>query len=49
MKVKDIQSYHQRVSSSEATEITQVYENEFGENSFSFVAPDGYFWTLIGL
>jgi len=21
--------------------------NEFGETSFSFVAPDGYFWTLL--
>ncbi len=47
MKVKDIQSYHQHVSSSEATDLTQVYENEFGEKSFSFVAPDGYFWTLV--
>ncbi len=47
MKVKDIQLYHQRVSTSEATEITHVYENEFGEKSFSFVAPDGYFWTLV--
>lgn len=47
MKVRDIESYHQRVSSSEATEVTQVYENEFGEKSFSFVAPDGYFWTLL--
>ena len=47
MKVKDIESYHQRVSNSEATEVTKVYENEFGENSFSFIAPDGYFWTLI--
>ena len=47
IKVRDIESYHQRVSSSEATELTQVYENEFGEKSFSLVAPDGYFWTLI--
>ncbi|MGB7444412.1 MAG: VOC family protein [Coleofasciculaceae cyanobacterium] len=47
MKVSDIQSYHQHVSSSEATELTQIYENEFDEKSFSFVAPDGYFWTLI--
>ncbi|KST68938.1 hypothetical protein BC008_02725 [Mastigocoleus testarum BC008] len=48
MKVKDIQQYYQLVSSSKATEMTTVYENEFGEKSFSFVAPDGYFWTLIG-
>lgn len=47
IKVNDIQLYYQRVSNSEATEVTQVYENEFGEKSFSFVAPDGYFWTLV--
>ena len=38
MKVRDIELYHHRVSSSEATEVTQVYENEFDEKSFSFVA-----------
>ena len=47
MKVKEIQEYHQLVSSSEATETTTVCENEFSEKSFSFVAPDGYFWNLI--
>ncbi|NES81572.1 MAG: hypothetical protein F6K10_09280 [Moorea sp. SIO2B7] len=47
MKVSDIELYHQRVSSSKAREVTQVYENEFSEKSFSFVAPDGYFWTLL--
>lgn len=48
MKVKDIELYYQRVNNSQATEVTKVYENEFGEHSFSFIAPDGYFWTLIG-
>ncbi len=47
MKVRDIEEYYQRVSTSEATQVTQVYENEFGEKSFSFIAPDGYFWTLV--
>ena len=47
MKVRDIESYYQRVICSEATEVTKVCENEFGEYSFSFVAPDGYFWTLL--
>jgi uncharacterized glyoxalase superfamily protein PhnB len=47
MKVNNIAEYCQRVISSEATEITQMYENEFGEKSFSFIAPDGYFWTLL--
>jgi hypothetical protein len=27
--------------------ITEIVANEFGEQSFSFIAPDGYFWTLI--
>ncbi len=46
-RVRGIESYHQRVTASAATEVTQVCENEFGERSFSFVAPDGYFWTLL--
>ncbi|MEB3180373.1 MAG: VOC family protein [Nostocaceae cyanobacterium] len=46
-RVHSIESYYQQVSASTATEITQVCENEFGEPSFSFVAPDGYFWTLL--
>jgi hypothetical protein len=29
--------------------VTDVIENEFGEPSFSFIAPDGTFWTLVGL
>ena len=48
MKVRDIESHYQLVSNSEATEVTKVYKNEFDERSFSFVAPDGYFWTLVG-
>ncbi|AOY84912.2 hypothetical protein BJP36_27010 [Moorena producens JHB] len=47
MNVSDIEGYYQRVSTSEATEVTQVSDNEFGEKSFSFIAPDGYFWTLV--
>ena len=47
MKVGDIEAYYQRVNGSEATEVTKVFENEFGEKSFSFVAPDGYFWNLL--
>ncbi len=47
MKVRDIEGYYQRVNGSQATELTKVCENEFGEKSFSFVAPDGYFWTLL--
>lgn len=47
MRVANIDDYHQRVSNSKATELTAICENEFGEKSFSFVAPDGYFWTLL--
>ncbi|NEP60726.1 MAG: VOC family protein [Symploca sp. SIO2G7] len=45
--VRDIADYHQRVSKSTAKNITSICINEFGESSFSFVAPDGYFWTLV--
>lgn len=27
--------------------ITETVQNEFGESSFSFVAPDGYFWSVV--
>ncbi|NEO91803.1 MAG: hypothetical protein F6K56_16790 [Moorea sp. SIO3G5] len=47
MNVRDIEVYYQGVSTSEATQVTQVYDNEFGDKSFSFIAPDGYFWTLL--
>ncbi|MGK7954577.1 MAG: hypothetical protein AB4063_04845 [Crocosphaera sp.] len=47
LQVTDIDSYHQKVTESQATEITPIIMNEFGEKSFSFVAPDGYFWTLL--
>ncbi|EGJ30297.1 MULTISPECIES: hypothetical protein [Moorena] len=47
IRVQEIDLYHQRISSSAATEVTQVSENEFGDKSFSFIAPDGYFWTLV--
>ena len=47
IKVKGIESYYQKVSTSSATAVTEVCENEFSEQSFSFIAPDGYFWTLV--
>ncbi|GIW11943.1 MAG: hypothetical protein K6U89_12435 [Chloroflexi bacterium] len=31
-----------------ATEVTDRLPNEFGEPSFSFVAPDGISWTIVG-
>ncbi len=47
-RVADINAWHARVASSSATDVTGVMTNEFGELSFSFTAPDGSFWTLIG-
>lgn len=46
-RVREIESYHQKVKNSQATKVTEIIKNEFGEQSFSFVAPDGYFWTIL--
>lgn len=47
-RVRDLEAYQGRVTASAARDVTPVVANEFGEASFSFVAPDGYFWTLMG-
>lgn len=46
-RVSSIAEYFERVKASKAQKITEIVANEFGEQSFSFIAPDGYFWTLI--
>jgi len=46
-RVKGIQNYYAKVKASPATGLTEIQMNEFGEKSFSFVAPDGYFWTIL--
>lgn len=46
-RVRGIEEYRRRVLESRASGVTEIVENEFGEKSFSFVAPDGYFWTLL--
>ena len=46
-RVTDIELYHRKVQGSAARNVTDIYKNEFGERSFSFIAPDGYFWTLL--
>jgi uncharacterized glyoxalase superfamily protein PhnB len=46
-RVKGIKNYYQKVKTSKAKKITEIKTNEFGEKSFSFIAPDGYFWTLL--
>jgi transcriptional regulator CtsR len=45
--VKGIENYRQKVKASQAKNITEISRNEFAEKSFSFVAPDGYFWTIL--
>lgn len=47
-RVREIKEYFNRVKNSEASQVTGIIPNEFGEESFSFISPDGYFWTLIG-
>jgi hypothetical protein len=46
-RVAGLAEYLDRLRSSQAQNITAIVSNEFGENSLSFVAPDGYFWTLL--
>jgi catechol 2,3-dioxygenase-like lactoylglutathione lyase family enzyme len=46
-QVWGIEHYRDRIQASSAKAISDIHTNEFGERSFSFVAPDGYFWTLL--
>ena len=46
-RVKGIEDYRKRIKASKAKDLTDILTNEFGEKSFSFVAPDGYFWTIV--
>ena len=46
-RVSDLAYYHRRVSESHATQISEITTDEFGARAFSFVAPDGYDWTLV--
>jgi catechol 2,3-dioxygenase-like lactoylglutathione lyase family enzyme len=46
-RVKGIEKYREKVEQSKATGVTEIQQNEFGEKSFSFIAPDGYFWTIL--
>ena len=47
-QVEDIQHEHQRVSNSSATYVTPIVANEFDEPSFGLVAPDGFYWVILG-
>ncbi|NER29824.1 MAG: VOC family protein [Symploca sp. SIO1C4] len=46
-RVQGLEDYFNRVKASAAQKVTEIVVNEFGEASFSFIAPDGYFWTLL--
>jgi len=48
-RVRGIKTYFERIKNSSGQKVTDMMLNEFGEMSFSFVAPDGYFWTLVEL
>lgn len=47
LRVRGIEDYYRKIKASKATALTEILPNEFGERSFSFTAPDGYFWTLL--
>ncbi|GAB1543619.1 hypothetical protein NUACC21_62940 [Scytonema sp. NUACC21] len=47
-QVENIQDFHQRVSNSNATHVTPIVKNEFNEPSFGLVAPDGFYWVIVG-
>lgn len=46
-RVRGLDLYCDRIKASPVQKYTHIVANEFGELSFSFVAPDGYFWTLL--
>lgn len=47
-RVADLAAYHAKVKASQATDVTPLLKNEFGEMSFGFKAPDGHSWALVG-
>ncbi|CAF3761882.1 unnamed protein product [Rotaria sp. Silwood1] len=46
-RVTDIEIYHHKVNQSSASNVSDIHRNEFGEQSFSFIAPDGYYWSIL--
>lgn len=46
-RVSPLNHYFERIQSTSAENITAIEKNEFEEMSFSFTAPDGYFWTIV--
>lgn len=48
-QVEDIAAFRERVTRTQATNVTPILPNEFGEPSFGLVAPDGMYWVIVGL
>lgn len=46
-RVRGLNLYFEKVRVSQNQKVTDIVCNEFGEQSFSFVAPDGYSWALL--
>lgn len=46
-RVRGLKAYCDRLKATRAQNLTDIVSNEFGEQSCSFIAPDGYFWTLL--
>ena len=46
-QVDSIQIMHQKIQNGKANNLTDISLNEFGEKSFSFIALDGYFWSIL--
>ncbi len=47
LRTHDIEGLHGRVAASNATSVTDILEDEFGQPAFSFAAPDKYVWTVL--
>jgi uncharacterized glyoxalase superfamily protein PhnB len=46
-RARGLDALHRRVSAAGARQVRDITEDEFGQRSFGFNAPDGYPWVLI--
>ena len=47
IRVGDVAAMHARVSASDASQVTETRADEFGTPAFTFVAPDGFAWSVM--
>ena len=47
VRVSDLPAMHEKISTSKASGVTEIRTDEFDTESFSFVAPDGFAWTVM--